>query len=309
MKKHLISVLHFSFIALVLGSLVSFVCADSGTEYPDGHGGSVFFPLGDVSFADEVVSFEIGDPQAAEKDSLPEETLGAPDYDASTEDNYTTLGCGGTLTLRFSDNALVDLEGPDLHVFEIGPAVEPTDLSISKDGKTWINIGKIEGGRADVDIASFVKPGDIFYYVRLTDLKSACGNSKWPGADIDSVGAIGSGLLISLEGSVLFDFDKFKLKTEARVRLLKVADKIKSMSVSRVVIEGHTDSVGSNAYNQSLSAKRAMAVRDFFKALKGLSGLEISTEGYGESRPLADNESDEGRAKNRRVGIVVIPSK
>ncbi|TNF73269.1 MAG: hypothetical protein EP299_08455 [Acidobacteria bacterium] len=59
-----------------------------------------------------------------------------------------TLGCGGTIVLRFEDNALVDLEGPDLHVFEIGPAVEPTSLAISPDGTTWTEVGKIAGGRA-----------------------------------------------------------------------------------------------------------------------------------------------------------------
>jgi hypothetical protein len=124
--------------------------ADNGKFYSDGHGGKVSFPLGDISFADEVVSFKKGTPSAAEKDSNPKHGIGIPDYDSDSDSNYVTLGCGGTLVFRFLDNALIDIEGPDLYVFEIGEAVEPTTLSISKDGKNWIDIGKISGGKADV---------------------------------------------------------------------------------------------------------------------------------------------------------------
>src|SRR5205809_666968 len=88
-----------------------------------------------------------------------------------------------------------------LFVFEVGPAVEPTKLEISRDGATWIDVGKISGGTAEIDIAKFVAPGDSFTYLRLTDLKEDCGG-RWPGADIDAVGAIGGALHISLQSSV-----------------------------------------------------------------------------------------------------------
>jgi OOP family OmpA-OmpF porin len=278
----------------------------SGKSYPDGHGGSVFFPSGDISFADEVVSFEKGNPSAGDNDSQPEETLGIPDYDRQTADNYTTLGCGGVLTLRFTDNVLVDIEGPDLYVFEIGPAIEPTDLAISKDGQEWIEIGKISGGRADIDISPFVEPGDTFQYVRLTDLKTDCGGA-WPGADIDAVGAIGSAIQISLKSSVLFDFDKSTLKPEAAEELHKAALKIKEFTNVWIIIEGHTDNFGTDAYNLDLSVRRAAAVKDYFLSEEGMEGYEMESRGFGESRPIASNDTEEGRAMNRRVEIIILP--
>ena len=83
--------------------------AQTPAVYPDGRGGEVHFPLGDISFADEVVSFTPGDPASGPDESIPEEVLGPPDYVDTVDDNYLTLGCGGVLELRFTDNALVDV--------------------------------------------------------------------------------------------------------------------------------------------------------------------------------------------------------
>jgi OOP family OmpA-OmpF porin len=210
------------------------------------------------------------------------------------------------LTLKFSDNVLVDIEGPDLYVFEIGPAIEPTNLAISKDGQEWIEIGKISGGRADVDISPFVKPGETFRFIRLTDLKTECG-SAWPGADIDAVGAIGSAIRISLKSSVLFDFDKSTLKPEAAEELHGVALKIKELSNVRIIIEGHTDNFGTDEYNWDLSRKRAASVRDYFISQEGMEKSGIESSGFGESRPIATNDTEEGRAQNRRVEIIILP--
>lgn len=296
-----------SLVAVVLLSwgVLAQSASEMGKSYPDGHGGQVYFPLGDISFADEVVSFQKGDPAAAPRDSDPANSLGIPDYDDVADTGYVTLGCEGTLVLRFVDNALVDVEGPDLYVFEIGPAVEPTALAVSADGREWIEIGEISGGRAEVDIRPYTRPGEAFYYVRLTDLKTGC-DGQWPGADIDAVGAIGSGLKFNLRSAVLFDFDQWKLKPEAQQELRKMAEEIRQHRVSRILIEGHTDNVGSQAYNQQLSEKRAQAVKTFLSTLPGFARLDIVTRGYGETRPIASNATEEGRERNRRVEVVVF---
>lgn len=280
--------------------------AVNGKFYSDGHGGKVYFPLGDISFADEVVSFKMGTPSAAKKDSDPKLGTGIPDYDSASDSNAVTLGCGGTLVFRFLDNALIDIEGPDLYVFEIGPAVEPTTLSISKDGKNWIDIGKISGGKADVEISGYIKPGDVFYYVKLTDLKSDCGGG-YPGADIDAVGAIGSSIKISIDSSVLFDFGKDTLKPEAIKELHRVAMELKKYPGATVIVEGHTDNRGTQAANQKVSEKRATAVRNYWVIKENLSELKFSAVGYGMHRPVALNDTEEGRAKNRRVEVIVLP--
>lgn len=279
-----------------------------GKEYDDGHGGKVYFPFGDISFADEVVSFEEGNPHAKEdRYRRAEDILGPPDKIPETAELVLTLGGGGTVVVRFVDNALIDVDGPDLFVFEIGPAVEPTSLAISKDGKEWIEIGKISGARADIDIAEYVQPGETFYYVRLTDLKSN-PSGAWPGADVDAIGAIGAGLKISLKSSVLFDFDKSTLKPEAEDELHKAVLKIKEYPNARIIIEGHTDNVGSDEYNQNLSEERAKAVRDHFKSVEKLD-IDMAVHGYGESCPIATNDTEVGRENNRRVEIIIIPQR
>lgn len=277
---------------------------EGGKSYPDGHGGEVYFPLGDQSFADEYVSFTPGDPMTNDRRArTPANTEGAPDYDG--EHNYLTLGCKGTLVMAFRDNALVDVEGPDLYVFEIGPAVEPTYLSISQDGETWVDVGKISGGRADVDIAEFTEPGQVFHYVSLTDAGSDCG-SRWPGADIDAVGAIGAGVKLTLDGSVLFDSDKAVLKARAKEVISGLLQE-KGLKAATVYIEGHTDSQNTDEHNMDLSRRRAEAVRDYLKTQSGMEEAAFEIRAYGESRPVADNASAEGRAKNRRVELIIIP--
>lgn len=169
---------------------------DRGTE--------LCFPAGDVSFADEVVSFEPGDPAGPAASDDPRTIIGPPDYDIAhqsdldIEQEFVTLGCGGTITVGFTDNALVDVEGPDLYVFEIGGDVEGTRLWISQAGEEWIDIGAIAGATATVDIAGKAAPGTEYALVRLTDLERAC-RGNWPGADIDAVGAIGS---VAVDGAV-----------------------------------------------------------------------------------------------------------
>lgn len=100
-----------------------------------------------------------------------------------------SLGCGGELVVQFKDNSLIDVPGPDLYVFEVGPDVEPTGLAVSQDGHTWIREGHYSGGKAEVDIAPYVNAGDAFRFVKLVDLRQAC-SGKTPGADIDAIGAI-----------------------------------------------------------------------------------------------------------------------
>ena len=158
-------------------------------------GSKVVFPSGAISWADAVVSFTPGDP-AASRSRDPKAALGEPDYqgtdDAADEATYVSLGHGGELVLALTDNVLVDGEGPDLAIFEIGPEVEPMLVAISEDGQNgFIDVGRVEGSTCSVDIAPFVEPGQRFRFIRLTDAKAGKSNdSDWPGADVNAVGAI-----------------------------------------------------------------------------------------------------------------------
>jgi outer membrane protein OmpA-like peptidoglycan-associated protein len=112
------------------------------------------------------------------------------------------------------------------------------------------------------------------------------------------------GLVITLSGSVLFASDKAELLPEAQNRLGQVAEALMTTKKRSLIIEGHTDSQGDDAHNLELSQRRAEAVRSYLIS-RGYDASLIQARGIGESRPIASNDSAEGRANNRRVEIIV----
>jgi OOP family OmpA-OmpF porin len=110
---------------------------------------------------------------------------------------------------------------------------------------------------------------------------------------------------VTLNADALFDFDKSALKPAAITSLNSLAGKVKSLTLEVIVAVGHTDSVGTDAYNQKLSIRRAEAVKKHLVS-QGIEAKRIYVEGKGESQPVADNKTAEGRSKNRRVQIEAI---
>ena len=110
---------------------------------------------------------------------------------------------------------------------------------------------------------------------------------------------------VTYAADAFFDFDKSALKPEGRAKLDDLIGKIKGINLEVIIAVGHTDSVGSNNYNQKLSVKRAEAVKAYL-VTKGIEKNRVYTEGKGEKQPVADNKTSEGRAKNRRVEIEVV---
>jgi OOP family OmpA-OmpF porin len=110
---------------------------------------------------------------------------------------------------------------------------------------------------------------------------------------------------VSFAAEALFDFDKSVVKPEGMAALDDLLAKLQGMDTEVMVTVGHTDSVGSDAYNQALSLRRAEAVKAYIVG-KGVDAARVYTEGKGESNPVADNGSAEGRAKNRRVTVEVV---
>lgn len=263
----------------------------------------IYLPLGDASFADEVVSVNYGggDIRFPEKNSL-----NAPDYVETSNRRENkgvySLGLGGSLIVKFTNNALVDVKGPDLYVFEMGQ-VEPTNLEISTDGSNWISVGTISGGVAEVDISKMAKPNEYYYYVRLTDLKSS---STVPGADIDAIAAIGGAMRLSLNAEVLFDTGKSDLKPEGVAAIKKLATQLKDIQKANLNIAGYTDDIGSDDTNQKLSLARAESVSKVLQQeVGGSNRFVFKTKGYGEQNPTVPNNNDENRKKNRRVEVLV----
>jgi OmpA-OmpF porin, OOP family len=103
---------------------------------------------------------------------------------------------------------------------------------------------------------------------------------------------------------VLFDFDKSNVKPEAAAILDRLVVFMNENKDKRANLSGHTDNIGTEAYNQALSERRVNSVKDYV-VKKGVDSSRVSGQGFGESKPIADNKTQEGRAKNRRVEIKV----
>lgn len=110
---------------------------------------------------------------------------------------------------------------------------------------------------------------------------------------------------VTYAADAFFDFNKSVVKPEGKAKLDDLVGKIKGINLEVIIAVGHTDSVGSDAYNQKLSVRRSEAVKAYLVS-KGIEKNRVYTEGKGEKQPVADNKTAEGRAKNRRVEIEVV---
>ncbi len=110
---------------------------------------------------------------------------------------------------------------------------------------------------------------------------------------------------VTFSADAFFDFDKSVLKPEGKAKLDDLVQKIQDIKLEVIIAVGHTDSIGSVAYNQKLSVRRAEAVKAYLVS-KGIEKNRVYTEGKGKSQPIASNKTAAGRAKNRRVEIEVV---
>ncbi|WP_339647772.1 OmpA family protein [uncultured Salegentibacter sp.] len=125
-----------------------------------------------------------------------------------------------------------------------------------------------------------------------------------PGAEVERVGE-GINVTFDESSGVYFDTEKYNINAKSQQTLNKLADIFKEYPDSNILVEGHTDDTGSETYNLTLSKNRAQAVTNYLTN-QGLSSGRFETKWYGESQPKYDNETAEGRAKNRRVELAIV---
>lgn len=123
-----------------------------------------------------------------------------------------------------------------------------------------------------------------------------------------TVERVGEGILITFDSGILFDIDSYELKEETRKNLDKLSVTMNKYDETEIKVLGHTDNTGTAEYNEKLSDKRADAVRTYLLA-NNVKGSRLTDIGYGETDPIASNETVEGRSLNRRVEIVIIADK
>lgn len=123
--------------------------------------------------------------------------------------------------------------------------------------------------------------------------------------DNAKVERVGEGIALTFDSGILFGFDSSTLQPEARANIQKLSDILKKYPNSNILITGHTDSDGTEQYNQALSERRTKGVSDYLK-LQGISASRLSTVGLGESEPVASNSTTDGKTLNRRVEIAIF---
>ena len=169
-------------------------------------------------------------------------------------------------------------------------------------------LGDVLGGRND-RTAKIVGAGlgglagaGIGYYMDEQEKKL---RQQTAGTGID-VTRDGDNLILNMPSNVTFAVDSSAIQPAFQTTLGNVANTLSQYEKSYVDVLGHTDSTGSDAYNQALSERRAEAVANFL-ANSGVQRARLATRGYGESQPIASNATEEGRAANRRVEIKIVP--
>lgn len=115
----------------------------------------------------------------------------------------------------------------------------------------------------------------------------------------------GEGIIVKFDSGILFDVDQSALKGEARANIESLATSLKNNPQTNILIVGHTDASGTDAYNYRLSERRAASVKTY-AVNQGIAASRLTTEGRGETEPISDNTTDSGKAQNRRVEIVIV---
>jgi len=162
-------------------------------------------------------------------------------------------------------------------------------------GKTGRIIGAGIGGIAGAAVG----------YTMDKQIKELKEQTAGSGVDVTETDN-GAAILVNLPDGVTFDVASYSLKPSFRTTLDQVADSLIKYPNSLIDVYGHTDSTGSDAYNQTLSENRARTVAGYLQS-RGVPAARIRSQGFGETMPVADNSSEAGRVKNRRVEIKIVP--
>lgn len=169
------------------------------------------------------------------------------------------------------------------------------------------NVGKGGNGELGAVIGGVVGGGAGVLIGAKMDKQAQKIEQEIPGAQVERVD---DGIVVTFDenSGVYFDTAKYNINAASQATLDKLANVLKEYPDTNVLVVGHTDSVGADDMNMTLSKNRAQSVTNYFVQNKGLSAGRFTTNWYGETAPVADNATAEGRAKNRRVNLAILPN-
>jgi len=303
----------------------------------------IYFPSGADSFADEVVDYKVGKKKPPHLWENADASLGAPnfkDYEGdrlSRHPSFAGLGALGSITLRFVDNAIVDGNGPDLYIFEPLENSSSVKVEVSRDGKTWIDLGPDTMTNSEIDIADKGGKNAIYNFVRITDhTKSPDPADQWPGADIDAVGALNSAAKISILDHALCPAQPATKKksdesTEPRKtpdeEFKKVVEKFGTEHPSKLIVEVYSDThdpkehhtgatedsepaaAGSGPSKESTNANAKSRAAELHKYLTEakLPEKKIEIDYFDKARSIARRDVVKEHDRDNRFDFVFLP--
>ncbi|EOR93750.1 OmpA family protein [Arcticibacter svalbardensis MN12-7] len=178
-----------------------------------------------------------------------------------------------------------------------------TAIGAGAGGTLGAIIGKKAGNTAVGAIIGGAIGGTAGAFIgRKMDRQAAEIEQKVPGAEVIKTG---EGLIVKFNDGILFDFNKSDLKSAGVTNVASLASTMQNNPETNIMVIGHTDNVGSDSYNNSLSERRAQSVKSLAIS-NGISASRITISGKGKAEPIADNTTETGRAQNRRVEIVIV---
>lgn len=197
---------------------------------------------------------------------------------------FGTAGCASTSSTRVEEGAVIGGSAGAV----IGAVIGNKTGSTAKGAI----IGAAVGGAAGAIIGSQM------------DEQADELEDELEGAKIERVA---EGIQITFDSGILFGFDSDRLLPEARANLTRLVESLRDFPDTEVLVVGHTDAIGSESYNQRLSERRAQSAANYLANL-GVSNARIEMKGLGEIEPVSDNETEDGRALNRRVEVAIFAS-
>jgi outer membrane protein OmpA-like peptidoglycan-associated protein len=181
-------------------------------------------------------------------------------------------------------------------------AVKGGAIGAAAGGAAGALIGHKSGHTAEGAIIGAVIGGTAGALIgRYMDKQAEEIRRDMKGARVERVG---EGIKITFDSGILFDVNSSDLRSNSKDNIKELARILNKYSDTNILIEGHTDNTGTDEYNQTLSEKRANSVSNYLK-IQNVLGARISTVGYGESQPVADNTTASGRQENRRVEVAI----
>lgn len=293
----------------------------------------IYFAGGSESFADEVVEYKPGKKRSPHLWESAEAALGTPNFRDHEADRlarkptFSGLGSGGSITLRFADNALIDGPGADLYIFEPNENSSQVKVEVSRDGKTWIDLGGELYTASEIDIGERGGKNAIYNFVRITDKSRIDPADQWPGADIDAVGALNSAGKISILDQSLCPADATGKKKHAAdtapgkvdEELKRVAARFAAERPSRLVVEVYSDAHGSNDKKEAAAAQpaattnnpqaksRSDAVAAYLSEKGEVPKEKLLIEYFDDARSLARRDVQKEHERDNRFDFVFLP--